>query len=192
MGKPSNNPNQVEKPRPVRAARRTPRHCQNEGDSKKRHLVAKYRQRTRATAKDLHWLPTYTEQPFSSSSTSMGVANRYLATYPHRFRRPICGAYIPDRGRRAFQMAKAIPMKSTTTSRTIEKLRTIFCRHGIPTQLVSDNGPPFKSEEFNHFMKSNGIKHIRSARYHPATNDLAERFEKKPQTSSSISQQRPT
>uniref|UniRef100_A0A1A8MV40 Integrase catalytic domain-containing protein n=1 Tax=Nothobranchius pienaari TaxID=704102 RepID=A0A1A8MV40_9TELE len=34
----------------------------------------------------------------------------------------------------------------------------------------------FCSEEFGVFLKANGVKHIRSAPYHPATNGLAERF----------------
>ena len=67
-------------------------------------------------------------------------------------------------------------MKSTTSQQTIQKLREIFSRNGLPEQLVSDNGPQFTSEEFGNFMKQNGIKHIKSAPYHPATNGLAERF----------------
>ncbi|KAL7834749.1 hypothetical protein SRHO_G00289960 [Serrasalmus rhombeus] len=42
--------------------------------------------------------------------------------------------------------------------------------------LVSDNGPQFCSEEFSTFLKANGVKHIRSAPHHPASNGLAERF----------------
>ncbi|XP_033733620.1 uncharacterized protein K02A2.6-like [Pecten maximus] len=68
------------------------------------------------------------------------------------------------------------PMKSTTTSLTIEKLRILFSQYGIPRQLVSDNGPQFTSKEFEMFMKQNGIRHITSAPYHPRTNGLAERF----------------
>ena len=49
-----------------------------------------------------------------------------------------------------------------------------FARYGVQAQLVSDNGPQLKSEEFEQFLKRNGIKHITSAPYHPATNGLAE------------------
>jgi transposase InsO family protein len=68
------------------------------------------------------------------------------------------------------------PMSNTTTASTIGVLRKIFASHGLPEQLVSDNGPQFTSGDFATFMKGNGIHHIRSAPYHPATNGLAERF----------------
>ena len=55
-------------------------------------------------------------------------------------------------------------------------LRSIFSRNGIQVQVVSDNGSQFASEEFGIFMKNNGIKHYKSAPYHPATNGQAERF----------------
>ena len=67
-------------------------------------------------------------------------------------------------------------MKTTSATKTIEILRAIFARNGLPRQLVSDNGPQFISDEFKQFMDSNGIKHFKSAPYHPATNGLAERF----------------
>ena len=66
-------------------------------------------------------------------------------------------------------------MKSTTSNATIEKLREIFATHGLPATLVSDNGSNFTSSEFEEFMKRNGIKHIKVAPYHPASNGLAER-----------------
>ncbi|CAC5425906.1 unnamed protein product [Mytilus coruscus] len=71
---------------------------------------------------------------------------------------------------------EVIPMKSTTSTQTIRVLRTIFARAGLPEQIVSDNGPQFVSAEFQTFIKMNGITHIKSASYHPATNGLAERF----------------
>ena len=67
---------------------------------------------------------------------------------------------------------------STTSEKTIETLQMLLpCRYGAPAQLVSDNGPQLKSEEFEleQFLKRNGIKHITSAPYHPTTNGLAER-----------------
>ena len=67
-------------------------------------------------------------------------------------------------------------MSSTTAFRTIAVLREMFVRFGIPEQLVSDNGPQFQSDEFKQFMTTNGIKHIRSSPYHPASNGAAKRM----------------
>jgi hypothetical protein len=69
-------------------------------------------------------------------------------------------------------------MKTTTTELTIAELRSIFAVHGLPKEIVSDNGPQFRSTEFENFMKANGIRGITSAPYHPRTNGLAERFVK--------------
>ncbi|KAK3100621.1 hypothetical protein FSP39_022706 [Pinctada imbricata] len=71
---------------------------------------------------------------------------------------------------------EVVPMKKTTSTNTIDALRSIFARFGLPSQIVSDNGPQFTSEEFKSFVKANIIKHITSALYHPSTNGLAERF----------------
>ncbi|XP_046572027.1 uncharacterized protein K02A2.6-like [Haliotis rubra] len=67
-------------------------------------------------------------------------------------------------------------MKSTTATATVSVLRQMFARHGIPDNIVTDNGPQFISEEMSSFTKKNGIKHTLSAPYHPASNGLAERF----------------
>ena len=63
---------------------------------------------------------------------------------------------------------EVIQMPSTTSSKSIEALRNLFAKYSLPEQLVLDNGPQFASEEFADFMKANGIKHIRSAPYHPS------------------------
>ena len=51
-------------------------------------------------------------------------------------------------------------LKSTTTtvSKTLNILREWFAVHGIPEQIVMDNGPQFIAEEFDEFTKHNGIK----------------------------------
>ena len=69
-----------------------------------------------------------------------------------------------------------VEMKSTTASRTVEELRKLFSSYGLPEQLVTDNGPQFVSEEFAMFTKVNGVKHIKSAPYHPSTNGAVERL----------------
>ena len=89
----------------------------------------------------------------------------------------------PFKGRMFFILVDAhskwpevVEMKTATTEKTIEVMRTLFASYGIPDQVVSDNGTQFTSEEFTEFMRRNRIKHIRSMPYHPSTNGLAERF----------------
>lgn len=67
-------------------------------------------------------------------------------------------------------------MHYTTAQRTIAKLRKLFAAYGLPTQVVSDNGPQFTAEDFGSFMQVNGIKHIKCAPYHPASNGAVERL----------------
>ena len=67
-------------------------------------------------------------------------------------------------------------MRSTTSTATINTLRTPFARQGIPAELVWDYRSQFRSEEFRQFMESNAIRHITSSPFHPRTNGQAERF----------------
>ena len=68
------------------------------------------------------------------------------------------------------------PMKTTTAESTCNALCSIFARYGLPTQVVSDNGPPFSSSEYEEFLHQNGIYRILVSPYHPSSNGLAERF----------------
>ncbi|UYV66879.1 hypothetical protein LAZ67_4003208 [Cordylochernes scorpioides] len=54
----------------------------------------------------------------------------------------------------------------------------VFCTNKTTSKIVTDNGTPFISEEFEDFLGSNGIKHIRTANYHPACNGVVENFNK--------------
>ena len=57
----------------------------------------------------------------------------------------------------------------------IQRLRSVFAQFGIPQTIVTDNGATFCSAEFQQFLESNGIEHLKSAPYHPSSNGLAER-----------------
>lgn len=69
---------------------------------------------------------------------------------------------------------ETIVMLGTSAGATITALRSIFARFGIPSQLVSDNGPPFFSEEFKIYCEKNKIRHTTSAPYRPQGNGEAE------------------
>ena len=56
-----------------------------------------------------------------------------------------------------------------------QKHQLVFSTHGLPETIVSDNGTLFMSDMFAVLVRQNGIKHLTSAPYHPASNGLAER-----------------
>lgn len=64
--------------------------------------------------------------------------------------------------------------KDSRTSNVIAHLKSIFARHGIPMQLVSDGGPPYNSIEFKKFLHEWDIEHVVSSPYLPRSNGLAE------------------
>ena len=66
--------------------------------------------------------------------------------------------------------------KDTTSTATIRALREIFSRNGLPFVIVSDNGTNFTSDEFEKFLSSNNIKHLKTGTYHPKSNGCCERF----------------
>ncbi|UYV75353.1 K02A2.6-like [Cordylochernes scorpioides] len=70
---------------------------------------------------------------------------------------------------------EAIPMRETTTRKTIEQLRRLFSSYGLPEELVSDNGPQFTGSEIKGFLEGIGIKQTLIPAYHPQSNGLVER-----------------
>ena len=67
-------------------------------------------------------------------------------------------------------------MSTISSEQTVEVLRSLFARYGLPHILISDNGAQFTSDTFSRFCKRNGIHHKLSAPYHPSTNGETERF----------------
>ena len=69
-------------------------------------------------------------------------------------------------------------VNSTSASLIIDKLKTIFAVHGLPVTLISDNGPPFSSSEFQSFTKANAVIHHSIPPYYSSSNGLAENMVK--------------
>jgi len=67
-------------------------------------------------------------------------------------------------------------VSSVDTESIIKALKTVFAREGLPSQILSDNGPQFTSQTFKLFVEENNITHVRSPLYCPQTNGVVERF----------------
>lgn len=52
---------------------------------------------------------------------------------------------------------------SATSSATMECLRQVFAQLGVTETVVTDNGTCFTSDEFEAFLKVNGVCHLMSA-----------------------------
>ena len=65
----------------------------------------------------------------------------------------------------------------TTDAVTVERwlLDEVFCRYGIPAELVTDQGTQWMSAAFKSFCRSLGITHRTTSPYHPQA-DMVERF----------------
>ena len=76
-----------------------------------------------------------------------------------------------------FSRCVKVQTLSTTTSASIIKaLKAIFSRNGIPTTLVSENGPQYSSQEFANFSREYNFTHTTSSLRYPHSNGLAERM----------------
>jgi len=63
---------------------------------------------------------------------------------------------------------------SESSAAVIKHMKSIFTRHGIPQEVVSDNGPQYSSKEFANFSKEYGFLHTTSSPKFPQGNGEAE------------------
>ena len=66
-------------------------------------------------------------------------------------------------------------MRGTSLVKVIDVLVGLFKYFGMFQEIVSDNGPPFNSYQYEEFAKLNGIKILKSPVYHPQSNGQAEK-----------------
>lgn len=70
---------------------------------------------------------------------------------------------------------EVVPMfNNITSSDTIKQMRKIFARYSLPLYFVIHNGPQWTSNKFAIFMSNNGVHHLLTAPFHPATKGAAE------------------
>lgn len=79
---------------------------------------------------------------------------------------------VVDYFSRFIEVAK---LTSTTSLAVVEHCKSIFARHGIPSELLSDNGPQFSSERFSEFAAQWGFTHTTSSPRYAQSNGEAER-----------------
>ena len=71
----------------------------------------------------------------------------------------------------------AIPIRNKTAATVTNALKNNILPNlpRVPTKILSDNGPEFRSGEFNKFLNEYSIQHIYSTPYKPSSNGCVER-----------------
>ena len=62
------------------------------------------------------------------------------------------------------------------TQEVVQFLEDLIVRWGFPESITTDNGPQFRSYEFQQWLRERGIRHILTPLYHPKANGGVERF----------------
>ena len=65
-----------------------------------------------------------------------------------------------------------------TAAAVIQHCKNIFLRHGIPEEVVMDNGSQFDSNALRRFSKEYQFHHVTTSLYYPRSNGEAERATK--------------
>ena len=65
-------------------------------------------------------------------------------------------------------------LSTMTSSEVIGKLKQHFGRHGVRERMISDNGPPYNSQEFQDFAKTYSYGHVTSLPGYSQSNEKAE------------------
>ena len=66
--------------------------------------------------------------------------------------------------------------QNATSEAIIQFLEQLFCREGIPLELVSDNGSAFRSTQLHKFLDELGVRQVFSSPYSPQSCGMVERL----------------
>ena len=70
---------------------------------------------------------------------------------------------------------EVVKLPNTKSATVIMYLKSIFARHGIPSEVISDNGPQYASGEFRSFAQKWEFKHTTVSPLSPQANGLVEK-----------------
>ena len=66
-------------------------------------------------------------------------------------------------------------LSNIQSSAVVAQLKSVFEEHGIPSKLVTDNGPQYSSAAFQEFSRNYGFVHVSSSLLYPQSNGMSER-----------------
>ena len=76
----------------------------------------------------------------------------------------------------ATRYPEAVPLRNIDNVSVAEALVGIFCRVGVPKEVLSDNGSSFKSEMMTEVSRLLSLRQLFSSPYHSMGNSVCERF----------------
>ena len=76
----------------------------------------------------------------------------------------------------ATRYPEAFPLHSFTAQAVANKLIELFSRHGVPREILTDQGTNLTSALLRELYKMLGVQPIKTTPYHPQTDGLVERF----------------
>ena len=76
----------------------------------------------------------------------------------------------------ATRYPEAVALPSIEAERVAEALLEMFCRLGIPREMLTDRGSQFTSDMMNELSRLLSLKQLTTTPYHPMCNGLVEGF----------------
>ena len=76
----------------------------------------------------------------------------------------------------ATRYPEVMPLKRFTAPAVAEQLMELFSRHGVPKEILTDQGTNFTSQLLQELYKMLGVKPVWTTPYHPQMDGLVERF----------------